>query len=138
MWAAGAGGRAACPRDAALRKAAFAGNLAALPAHLVPGGRSVRVFISANPEGNGRAPPRLPLPPGAASSRLPGAGFGRGAAGGGFPLQGRAGRCSAGRPGPAVSRASGGSRGPGARGLKRAPRCCAPGRAALVSSTIRF
>uniref|UniRef100_A0A8C9FF70 Uncharacterized protein n=1 Tax=Pavo cristatus TaxID=9049 RepID=A0A8C9FF70_PAVCR len=61
MWAAGAGGRAACPRDAALRKAAFAGNLAALPAHLVPGGRSVRVFISANPEGNGRAPPRLPL-----------------------------------------------------------------------------
>ncbi|XP_052538327.1 NACHT and WD repeat domain-containing protein 2 isoform X1 [Tympanuchus pallidicinctus] len=50
MWAAGAGGRAACPRDAALRRAAFAGNLAALPAHLVPGGRSVRVFISANPE----------------------------------------------------------------------------------------
>ena len=94
MWAAGAGGRAACPRDAALRRATFAGNLAALPAHLVPGGRSVRVFISANPEGNGRAPPRLPLPPGAASSRLPGAGFGRGAAGGGLPLPGRAGRCS--------------------------------------------
>lgn len=86
MWAAGAGGRAACPRDAALRRAAFAGNLAALPAHLVPGGRSVRVFISANPEGNGRAPPRLPLPPGA--------GFGRGAAGGGLQLPGRAGRCS--------------------------------------------
>lgn len=52
MWAAGAGGRLPCPRDAALRRAAFAGNLAALPAHLVPSGRSVRVFISANPEGN--------------------------------------------------------------------------------------
>ncbi|XP_040411946.1 NACHT and WD repeat domain-containing protein 2 [Cygnus olor] len=50
MWAAGAGGRLPCPRDAALRRAAFAGNLAALPAHLVPSGRSVRVFISANPE----------------------------------------------------------------------------------------
>lgn len=100
MWAAGAGGRAACPRDAALRKAAFAGNLAALPAHLVPGGRSVRVFISANPEGNGRAPPRLPLPPGAASSRLPGAGFGRGAAGGGrrLPAAGEGGTVLGGAP----------------------------------------
>ncbi|KYO45876.1 NACHT and WD repeat domain-containing protein 2 [Alligator mississippiensis] len=44
------GGRLPCPRDSALRRAAFCGNLAALPSHLVPGGRSVRVFISANPE----------------------------------------------------------------------------------------
>ncbi|XP_040443718.1 NACHT and WD repeat domain-containing protein 2 isoform X1 [Falco naumanni] len=50
MWPAGAGGRLPCPRDAALRRAAFSGNLAALPSHLVPSGRSVRVFISANPE----------------------------------------------------------------------------------------
>ncbi|XP_053922228.1 NACHT and WD repeat domain-containing protein 2 isoform X2 [Cuculus canorus] len=47
MWA---GGRLPCPRDAALRRAAFAGNLAALPSHLLPSGKSVRVFISANPE----------------------------------------------------------------------------------------
>ncbi|KAM6205717.1 NACHT and WD repeat domain-containing protein 2 [Sarcoramphus papa] len=50
MWPAGAGGRPPCPRDAALRRAAFSGNLSALPSHLVPSGRSVRVFISANPE----------------------------------------------------------------------------------------
>ncbi|KAM6345662.1 NACHT and WD repeat domain-containing protein 2 [Podargus strigoides] len=50
MWPAGAGGRLPCPRDAALRRAAFSGNLSALPPHLVPSGRSVRVFISANPE----------------------------------------------------------------------------------------
>ncbi|KAM6132450.1 NACHT and WD repeat domain-containing protein 2 [Pterocles gutturalis] len=50
MWPAGAGGRLPCPRDAALRRAAFSGNLSALPSHLVPSGRSVRVFISANPE----------------------------------------------------------------------------------------
>lgn len=54
MWPAGAGGRPSCPRDAALRRAAFSGNLSALPSHLVPSGRSVRVFISANPEGNPR------------------------------------------------------------------------------------
>ncbi|KAM6135885.1 NACHT and WD repeat domain-containing protein 2 [Phoenicopterus ruber ruber] len=50
MWPAGAVGRLPCPRDAALRRAAFSGNLSALPSHLVPSGRSVRVFISANPE----------------------------------------------------------------------------------------
>ncbi|XP_017680183.1 PREDICTED: NACHT and WD repeat domain-containing protein 2 [Lepidothrix coronata] len=50
MWPAGAGGRLPCPRDAALRRAAFSGNLSALPSHLAPTGRSVRVFISANPE----------------------------------------------------------------------------------------
>ncbi|XP_075006643.1 NACHT and WD repeat domain-containing protein 2 [Calonectris borealis] len=50
MWPAGPGGRLPCPRDAALRRAAFSGNLSALPSHLVPSGRSVRVFISANPE----------------------------------------------------------------------------------------
>ncbi|XP_029445447.1 NACHT and WD repeat domain-containing protein 2 [Rhinatrema bivittatum] len=50
MWPAGAGSRLPCPRDSALRRAAFCGNLAALPAHLLPTGRSVRVFISANPE----------------------------------------------------------------------------------------
>lgn len=51
MWPAGAGTRLPCPRDSALRRAAFSGNLNALPSHLVPAGRSVRVFISANPEG---------------------------------------------------------------------------------------
>ncbi|KAF6131871.1 NACHT and WD repeat domain containing 2 [Phyllostomus discolor] len=51
MWSAGAGTKLPCPRDSALRRAAFSGNLTALPSHLVPAGRSVRVFISANPEG---------------------------------------------------------------------------------------
>lgn len=51
MWPAGAGTKLPCPRDSALRRAAFSGNLTALPSHLVPAGRSVRVFISANPEG---------------------------------------------------------------------------------------
>ncbi|CAM5109192.1 unnamed protein product [Eretmochelys imbricata] len=50
MWPAGAAGRLPCPRDSALRRAAFSGNLSALPSHLAPSGRSVRVFISANPE----------------------------------------------------------------------------------------
>uniref|UniRef100_A0ABI7ZHE8 NACHT and WD repeat domain containing 2 n=1 Tax=Felis catus TaxID=9685 RepID=A0ABI7ZHE8_FELCA len=53
MWPAGAGTRLPCPRDSALRRAAFSGNLNALPSHLVPAGRSVRVFISANPEDTG-------------------------------------------------------------------------------------
>ncbi|CAK7294802.1 NACHT and WD repeat domain-containing protein 2 isoform X1 [Vulpes vulpes] len=53
MWPAGAGTRLPCPRDSALRRAAFCGNLSALPTHLVPAGRSVRVFISANPEDTG-------------------------------------------------------------------------------------
>nr|XP_020025206.1 NACHT and WD repeat domain-containing protein 2-like [Castor canadensis] len=52
MWPAGAGTKLPCPRDSALRRAAFSGNLTALPSHLVPAGRSVRVFISANPEGH--------------------------------------------------------------------------------------
>ncbi|XP_058049899.1 NACHT and WD repeat domain-containing protein 2 [Ahaetulla prasina] len=50
MWPAGTAGKLAAPRDSALRKAAFSGNLSALPLHLVPSGRSVRVFVSANPE----------------------------------------------------------------------------------------
>lgn len=50
MWPAGAGTKLPCPRDSALKRAAFSGNLTALPSHLVPAGRSVRVFISANPE----------------------------------------------------------------------------------------
>ncbi|TFK14921.1 pre-mRNA-splicing factor 38B [Platysternon megacephalum] len=89
MWPAGAAGRLPCPRDSALRRAAFSGNLSALPSHLAPSGRSVRVFISANPEGNsparvgpatGRPPPRggpgvpLALQPRATPFRgLPGA-----------------------------------------------------------------
>lgn len=62
MWPAGASSKLPCPRDSALRRAAFSGNLAALPSHLVPAGRSVRVFISANPEGESLDP----------SSRVPG------------------------------------------------------------------
>ncbi|MEE6462291.1 hypothetical protein FKM82_001542 [Ascaphus truei] len=50
MWPSGAGSRLPCSRDTALRRAALSGNLSALPSHLVPTGRSVRVFISANPE----------------------------------------------------------------------------------------
>uniref|UniRef100_A0A8D0DJM6 NACHT and WD repeat domain containing 2 n=1 Tax=Salvator merianae TaxID=96440 RepID=A0A8D0DJM6_SALMN len=50
MWPSGAAGKLPCPRDSALRRAAFSGNLSALPLHLAPSGRSVRVFISANPE----------------------------------------------------------------------------------------
>ncbi|XP_053314331.1 NACHT and WD repeat domain-containing protein 2 [Spea bombifrons] len=50
MWPSGASSRLPCPRDSALRRAAFSGNLYALPPHLVPTGRCVRVFISANPE----------------------------------------------------------------------------------------
>lgn len=56
MWPAGAGTKLPCPRDSALRRAAFSGNLTALPSHLVPAGRSVRVFISANPEGKSLGP----------------------------------------------------------------------------------
>ncbi|KAJ1214697.1 hypothetical protein NDU88_002315 [Pleurodeles waltl] len=51
MWPSAPGTRLPGIRDSALRRAAFSGNLAALPAHQVPTGRSVRVFISANPEG---------------------------------------------------------------------------------------
>uniref|UniRef100_A0A6I8NWK5 NACHT and WD repeat domain containing 2 n=1 Tax=Ornithorhynchus anatinus TaxID=9258 RepID=A0A6I8NWK5_ORNAN len=49
----GAGSRLPWARESALRRAAFCGNLSALPPHLVPAGRSVRVFISANPEDTG-------------------------------------------------------------------------------------
>lgn len=56
MWPAGAGTKQLCARDSALRRAAFSGNLTALPSHLVPAGRSVRVFISANPEGKSFGP----------------------------------------------------------------------------------
>uniref|UniRef100_A0A9L0K2A7 NACHT and WD repeat domain containing 2 n=1 Tax=Equus asinus TaxID=9793 RepID=A0A9L0K2A7_EQUAS len=59
MWPAGAGTKLPCPRDSALRRAAFSGNLTALPSHLLPAGRSVRVFISANPEGHLFSPPGL-------------------------------------------------------------------------------
>lgn len=68
MWPAGAGGKLPCPRDAALRRAAFSGNLSALPSHLVPSGRSVRVFISANPEGNRGCRARPAAPPAARRS----------------------------------------------------------------------
>ncbi|KAL4630189.1 NACHT and WD repeat domain-containing protein 2 [Arapaima gigas] len=50
MWPSGAGGRLPCPRESALRRAALGGNVLALPPHHVPTGRSVRVFISANPD----------------------------------------------------------------------------------------
>ncbi|KAK9399177.1 NACHT and WD repeat domain-containing protein 2 [Crotalus adamanteus] len=50
MWPAGTAGKLPAPRDSALRKAAFSGNLSALPLHLAPSGRRVRVFVSANPE----------------------------------------------------------------------------------------
>uniref|UniRef100_A0A8C5SA30 NACHT and WD repeat domain containing 2 n=1 Tax=Laticauda laticaudata TaxID=8630 RepID=A0A8C5SA30_LATLA len=50
MWPAGTAGKAPAPRDSALRKAAFSGHLSALPMHLAPSGRSVRVFVSANAE----------------------------------------------------------------------------------------
>ncbi|KAM4706593.1 NACHT and WD repeat domain-containing protein 2 [Discoglossus pictus] len=50
MWPSGGTSRLPCSRDSALRRAAFSGNLSALPSHLVPTGRSVRVFISASPE----------------------------------------------------------------------------------------
>ncbi|KAK1890563.1 NACHT and WD repeat domain containing protein 2 [Dissostichus eleginoides] len=50
MWPSGVGSRQPCPRESALRKAAISGNINALPQH-VPTGRSVRVFICANPDG---------------------------------------------------------------------------------------
>ncbi|XP_075050871.1 NACHT and WD repeat domain-containing protein 2 [Mixophyes fleayi] len=50
MWPSGASSRLPCSRDSAVRRAAFSGNLSALPPHFVPTGKSVRVFISANPE----------------------------------------------------------------------------------------
>ncbi|KAJ4948625.1 hypothetical protein JOQ06_020158 [Pogonophryne albipinna] len=49
MWPSGVGSRQPCPRESALRKAAISGNINALPQH-VPTGRSVRVFICANPD----------------------------------------------------------------------------------------
>ncbi|MEQ2176692.1 hypothetical protein GOODEAATRI_030611, partial [Goodea atripinnis] len=51
MWPSGVGSRQACPRESALRRAAISGNINALPPHHVPTGRSVRVFICANPDG---------------------------------------------------------------------------------------
>uniref|UniRef100_A0A803SVV2 NACHT and WD repeat domain containing 2 n=1 Tax=Anolis carolinensis TaxID=28377 RepID=A0A803SVV2_ANOCA len=50
MWPTGGAGKVSSPRDSALRRAAFSGNLSALPSHLAPSGRSVRVFVSTNPE----------------------------------------------------------------------------------------
>ncbi|XP_048825840.1 NACHT and WD repeat domain-containing protein 2 isoform X2 [Brienomyrus brachyistius] len=50
MWPSGVGNRLPCPRESALRRAAISGNIPALPPHHVPTGRSVRVFISANPD----------------------------------------------------------------------------------------
>ncbi|KAJ3585321.1 hypothetical protein NHX12_014042 [Muraenolepis orangiensis] len=50
MWPSGAGSRPPCPRESALRRAAVSGNLQALPPGHVPLGRSVRVFICANPD----------------------------------------------------------------------------------------
>ncbi|OCT99420.1 hypothetical protein XELAEV_18005200mg [Xenopus laevis] len=60
MWPSGASSSFPCPRDSALRKSAFSGNLSALPSHLIPTGRSVRVFISANPEGKPRVTHTIP------------------------------------------------------------------------------
>uniref|UniRef100_A0A665WNQ2 NACHT and WD repeat domain containing 2 n=1 Tax=Echeneis naucrates TaxID=173247 RepID=A0A665WNQ2_ECHNA len=50
MWPSGVGSRQPCPRESALRRAAISGNINALPPHHVPTGRSVRVFICANPD----------------------------------------------------------------------------------------
>uniref|UniRef100_A0A8C2ITE3 NACHT and WD repeat domain containing 2 n=1 Tax=Cyprinus carpio TaxID=7962 RepID=A0A8C2ITE3_CYPCA len=50
MWPSGVGSRQPCPRDSALRRAAISGNVLALPPFHVPTGRSVRVFICANPD----------------------------------------------------------------------------------------
>ncbi|XP_071374806.1 NACHT and WD repeat domain-containing protein 2 isoform X2 [Centroberyx affinis] len=50
MWPSGVGSRQPCPRESALRRAAISGNILALPPHHVPTGRSVRVFICANPD----------------------------------------------------------------------------------------
>lgn len=50
MWPSGASSRVPCSRDSAIRRAAFAGNLPALPPHLLPTGKCVRVFLSADPE----------------------------------------------------------------------------------------
>ncbi|CAL8378220.1 unnamed protein product [Gadus morhua 'NCC'] len=50
MWPTGAGTRPPCPRESALRRAAISGNVQALPPNHVPTGRSVRVFICANPD----------------------------------------------------------------------------------------
>uniref|UniRef100_A0A673JFF9 Uncharacterized protein n=1 Tax=Sinocyclocheilus rhinocerous TaxID=307959 RepID=A0A673JFF9_9TELE len=51
MWPSGASSRQPCPRESALRRAAISGNVLALPPFHVPTGRSVRVFICANPDG---------------------------------------------------------------------------------------
>uniref|UniRef100_A0A674F1N1 NACHT and WD repeat domain containing 2 n=1 Tax=Salmo trutta TaxID=8032 RepID=A0A674F1N1_SALTR len=50
MWPSGVGSRQPCLRESALRRAAISGNVLALPQHHVPTGRSVRVFICANPD----------------------------------------------------------------------------------------
>ncbi|ROL47918.1 NACHT and WD repeat domain-containing protein 2 [Anabarilius grahami] len=50
MWPSGVGSRQPCPRESALRRAAISGNILALPPFHVPTGRSVRVFICANPD----------------------------------------------------------------------------------------
>ncbi|KAF3697888.1 NACHT and WD repeat domain-containing protein 2 [Channa argus] len=50
MWPSGVGNRQPCPRESALRRAVISGNINALPPHHVPTGRSVRVFICANPD----------------------------------------------------------------------------------------
>ncbi|XP_066576070.1 NACHT and WD repeat domain-containing protein 2 [Amia ocellicauda] len=50
MWPTGAGSRASCPRDSALRRAALSGNVLGISPHHVPTGRTVRIFISANPD----------------------------------------------------------------------------------------
>lgn len=74
MWPSGVGSRQPCPRESALRRAAISGNINALPPHHVPTGRSVRVFICANPDGKSVSvtppppslpsyPPLLPPPP---------------------------------------------------------------------------
>uniref|UniRef100_A0A8C4X592 Uncharacterized protein n=1 Tax=Erpetoichthys calabaricus TaxID=27687 RepID=A0A8C4X592_ERPCA len=51
MWPAGVGSRLPCPRDSALRRAALSGNVSAISPHYVSTGRTVRVFISCNPDG---------------------------------------------------------------------------------------
>ncbi|XP_041121063.1 NACHT and WD repeat domain-containing protein 2-like [Polyodon spathula] len=50
MWPTGVGSRLPCPRDSSLRRAALCGNVLAISPHHVPTGKSVRVFMCANPD----------------------------------------------------------------------------------------
>ncbi|KAK1175609.1 NACHT and WD repeat domain-containing protein 2-like [Acipenser oxyrinchus oxyrinchus] len=50
MWPTGVGSRLPCPRDSSLRRVALCGNVLAMSPHHVPTGKSVRVFMCANPD----------------------------------------------------------------------------------------